>query len=140
MQGQTTDTLALNQMTKDAFKRYKLEITNGGYTVNVYFKLVRTDLPKVSVKADKTSLEKGETAVLTAKVTNLGDKTATYQWYKNGKKIDGATAATYTTEALFSDLNELKDDEKSVTYKCEVSTDIDKVSDEISINFAGWEL
>lgn len=138
MQGQTTDTLALNQMTKDAFKRYKLEITNGGYTVNVYFKLVRTDLPKVSVKADKTSLEKGETAVLTAKVTNLGDKTATYQWYKNGKKIDGATAATYTTEALFSDLNELKDFEKSVTYKCEVSTDIDKVSDEISINFAGW--
>lgn len=138
MQGQTTDTLALNQMTKDAFKRYKLEITNGGYTVNVYFTLVRTDLPKVSVKADKTSLEKGETAVLTAKVTNLGDKTATYQWYKNGKKIDGATAATYTTEALFSDLNELKDDEKSVTYKCEVSTDIDKVSDEISINFAGW--
>ena len=99
MQGQTTDTLALNQMTKDAFKRYKLEITNGGYTVNVYFTLVRTDLPKVSVKADKTSLEKGETAVLTAKVTNLGDKTATYQWYKNGKKIDGATAATYTTEA-----------------------------------------
>ena len=42
-----------------------------------------------------------------AKVTNLGDKTATYQWYKNGTKIDGATAATYTTEALFSDLNEL---------------------------------
>lgn len=138
MQGQTTDTLALNQMNKDAFKRYKLEITNGGYTVNVFFTLVRTDLPKVSVKADKTSLEKGEVAVLTAKVTNLGDKTATYQWYKNGTKIDGATAATYTTEALFSDLNELKDDEKSVTYKCEVSTDIDKVSDEISINFAGW--
>lgn len=138
MQGQTTDTLALNQMTKDAFKRYKLVISNGGYTVNVFFKLVRTDLPKVSVKADKTSLEKGETAVLTAKVTNLGDKTATYQWYKNGKKIDGATAATYTTEALFSDLNELKDDEKSVTYKCEVSTDIDKVSDEVYLNFAGW--
>lgn len=138
MQGQTTDTLALNQMTKDSFKDYKLVISNGGYTVNVFFTLVRTDLPKVSVKADKTSLEKGETAVLTAKVTNLGDKTATYQWYKNGTKIDGATAATYTTEALFSDLNELKDDEKSVTYKCEVSTDIDKVSDEISINFAGW--
>lgn len=138
MQGQTTDTLALNQMTKDSFKDYKLVISNGGYTVNVFFTLVRTDLPKVSVKADKTSLEKGETAVLTAKVTNLGDKTATYQWYKNGTKIDGATAATYTTEALFSDLNELKDSEKSVTYKCEVSTDIDKVSDEISINFAGW--
>lgn len=138
MQGQTTDTLALNQMTKDSFKNYKLEITNGGYTVNVFFTLVRTDLPKVSVKADKRELEKGESAVLTAKVTNLGDKTATYQWYKNGKKIDGATAATYTTEALFSDLNELKDAEKSVTYKCEVSTDIDKVSDEISLNFAGW--
>ena len=138
MQGQTTDTLALNQMTKDSFKDYKLVISNGGYTVNVFFTLVRTDLPKVSVKADKTSLEKGETAVLTAKVTNLGDKTATYQWYKNGTKIDGATAATYTTEALFSDLNELKDDEKSVTYKCEVSTDIDKVSDEVYLNFAGW--
>lgn len=138
MQGQITDTLALNQMTKDSFKDYKLVISNGGYTVNVFFTLVRTDLPKVSVKADKTSLEKGETAVLTAKVTNLGDKTATYQWYKDGKKIDGATSATYTTEALFSDLNELKDSEKSVTYKCEVSTDIDKVSDEISINFAGW--
>ena len=36
MQGQTTDTLALNQMTKDSFKDYKLVISNGGYTVNVW--------------------------------------------------------------------------------------------------------
>lgn len=138
MQGQTSDTLSLNQMTKDAFKQYKLIISNGGYTVSVYYTVERTDMPEVVIKADKTSLEKGETAVLTASVTNLGDKTATYQWYKDGVKIEGATAATYTTEALFNDVNELKNPSADVRYSCEVSTDIDTVKDDITLEYAGW--
>ncbi len=48
--------------------------------------------PTVTVAADVTSVQVGETATLTATATPA---TATYQWFVDGVAIPGATSATY---------------------------------------------
>ena len=62
--------------------------------------IVTSVTPSVSiVPGGGTSICSGQSVTLTATPTN-GGTSPTYQWYKNGTAIGGATASTYTTTTL----------------------------------------
>ena len=53
--------------------------------------------PAVDLSADDTTPHTGSSATLTAKPSHdLADVTYTYQWYKDGKAIEGATSNSFT--------------------------------------------
>lgn len=66
-------------------------------TVIVTEPVVGPVVPEVEVTSDMT-VTVGKSFTLEANVTNkAGDTVYTYQWYKAGAKINGATSETYTT-------------------------------------------
>lgn len=56
-------------------------------------------VPSVSIATPNTSVCAGANVTFTATPTN-GGTTPTYQWRKNGNNINGANAATYTTNTI----------------------------------------
>ena len=70
--------------------------TSNAITITISSSIV----PSVSIASGSgSSICSGQSVTLTATPTN-GGTAPTYQWYKNGTAIGGATAATYTTTTL----------------------------------------
>ncbi len=70
------------------------------------------DAPAVTISAEKTEIHESKTAELTAQVSHdAAGVTYSYQWYKDGSPVSGATASTltvsdggsYTVKATASD-------------------------------------
>ncbi len=62
--------------------------------------VVTASVPDVVIVADPgNSIEKGQPVMFTANVSNAGGE-PTYQWYKNGNVLTGATGATYVANDL----------------------------------------
>jgi Immunoglobulin domain/Immunoglobulin I-set domain len=70
-----------------------LTVSAGGTTVN-------PDAPLIVTQPANQTVAVGQTA--TFSVTATGSATLTYQWYKGGVLISGATSSTYTTPATVS--------------------------------------
>ncbi len=56
-------------------------------------------VPIPVVISGKSAYDAGQQITLTATVTDYGSSVISYQWYNDGKAIDGATSATYTAAA-----------------------------------------
>lgn len=72
----------LDDCVKISFK-----ITVGGNYVPV---------PKITVQPVGANYNQGETAAALSVTATIESGSVSYQWYKNGEKIDGATSASYT--------------------------------------------
>ena len=81
------------QAVEDAWD-FATDTATGNMTLLAMWSL---NAPDVNVSADTTSIGEGENAVLAANVSHDLDSLAyTYQWYKDGKALDGETNDTLT--------------------------------------------
>ena len=63
----------------------------------LYKFVLQPDIPTFTVQPQSATYAQGQTATaLSVSVTATGNGTLTYQWYKDGEAINGATSATYT--------------------------------------------
>lgn len=79
--------------------------------------------PRVSIAASTSKAMEGESITLTASISNMDAENLnyTYQWYRSGTLIEGATGTTYTVT---------EDEAGYYTYKCvAVASDDDYTSD-----------
>lgn len=77
-----------NQNAKlDDCVKISFKITVGGNYVPV---------PKITVQPVGANYSLGETAAALSVTATIESGSVSYQWYKNGEKIDGATSASYT--------------------------------------------
>ncbi len=53
-------------------------------------------VPKITVQPVGANYNQGETAAALSVTATIESGSVSYQWYKNGVKIDGATSSTYT--------------------------------------------
>lgn len=91
--------------------------TDGNAVAKQQFAAATTLTATWKIEAPVVGLSR-ENATLKATVSNAYDTvTYTYQWYKGGVAIDGATASTYT----MTDIN-------SATYKCVVTASVNDLS------------
>ncbi|WP_330443465.1 gliding motility-associated C-terminal domain-containing protein [Flavobacterium sp. C4GT6] len=92
--GATGTTLALNDPSLNG--SYVLKITLPGYGVLVSNTInINLGVP-TPVISGNTTLCEGGTVLFTSSISSAG---YTYQWYRNGTAIPGATASTYTADA-----------------------------------------
>jgi len=102
---------------------YRCDVSYDGDPIPVLFTVVvDNDLTAKAKSATAKTVYTGNTAILEVNARCAkGDPT--FQWYKGSETIAGATAATFTTEAIT----------ERTTYKCMVGDAYD--SDEIPVNF-----
>jgi hypothetical protein len=84
----------------DSGAHFTVTVTNvAGTATGGPATLTVNTVPTITTPADET-VTAGQTA--TFSVTTTGTAPLTYQWYKNGAQISGATSASYTTPATAS--------------------------------------
>jgi len=80
---------------------YKVKVTNSaGSVTSAAATLTVVGPPTITSQPSNLTVGVGSTATFT--VTATGTGTLTYQWYKNGAAISGATSTSYTTSATVS--------------------------------------
>lgn len=80
---------------------YKVKVTNGaGSVTSATATLTVVGPPTITSQPSNLTVGVGSTATFT--VTATGTGSLTYQWYKNGTAISGATSTSYTTPATLS--------------------------------------
>ncbi len=98
--GETSATLVLPAVALTASGNYDVVVTNqlGTVTSNVAT-LTVGPIPVISAQSSaRQAIAPG--APLTLSVTATGTGTLSYQWYRNGRALAGATSAAYTRSAL----------------------------------------
>jgi len=104
--GETNSTLSLSSVDADDGGTYYCIATNAGGSAQSSDIDLRI-IPYITAQSSSTSFSLG--ALSSISVTADGFPSVTYQWYKNGSPISGATSSTYSFYAASSDAG---------TYKC----------------------
>lgn len=101
--GATSATLTINPVSAQDFGTYYVQVTNATSVVNSGFatlSLPSNGSPRITTQPTSVSVASGASATFT--VVASGDGTLTYQWFKNGAEIAGATSASYTIPSVSS--------------------------------------
>lgn len=94
--GATSPTYSIPSVSPSDAARYRVAVTNeAGPVYSQYVSLTVVSAPTITTQPSGTTVGVGSAA--TFAVTASSPEPIAYQWYKNGTKIDGATAASYTT-------------------------------------------
>lgn len=112
-----------------------VSITPGTTTVDA-----ATPVYTATASSDVTLMEgsnyAAKTVTLTASVGTAGiPNSYTYQWYKDGTDISGATSASYTTEKLYT--------AGTYTYRCDVSNGVGaavSATATVTVKAINWKL
>lgn len=97
----TTTTLANNDQISVSMTSNASCVSPATASSNIItFSIVSNATPSVSIVSNQgTTICSGTSVTFTATPTN-GGSGPTYQWYKNGSQISGATSSAYTTNSL----------------------------------------
>lgn len=102
--GATSSSYTISSTTTSSAGSYTVVVTNsGGSTTSSAATLTvnaAATAPSVSTQPSSQSVTTGSSA--TFSVTATGSATLTYQWYKDGSAISGATSSSYTISSVTS--------------------------------------
>jgi len=97
--GATSSTYSINTTSPANGGSYRVTITNGaGSVTSSTATLIVNTGPAITIQPNSQSVLTGSSITFTATATGSG--TLSYQWYKNGSSISGATSSTYTISSV----------------------------------------
>jgi hypothetical protein len=99
----TISLTASDQATAGAYAVVVANPSPGGGASNSFTFTVNNPVPAISAQPESQTVTAPATAAFS--VTATGTGSLSYQWYKNGAAISGATSATYTTPATTTGAN-----------------------------------
>ncbi len=99
--GATGSSLTINPVTPADFGSYSVRVGNDAGEVTSGFAtlaLPATGAPTITTQPTSVATTAGSAAEFSVEATGEGE--LTYQWYRNGTAIDGATGATYSIPSV----------------------------------------
>jgi hypothetical protein len=119
IEGATASFLKVTAAVSEDQNKYRCEITNqAGTATSAEAVLTAVSAPVISVQPQDKTAVAGSTATFSVEAAG---HYLTYQWYKDGVKIDGAESSSYTTPAATAEMD-------NSSYSCTIENEAGQVT------------